>query len=90
MASKTVEKRGGSEVTKVDPADEPSAEWGWHGSFPRATRVAGVASIIFLLLMLWFTRDLIWIAQVWIWIFIAWIAIGLAMDYRKHKLSWRR
>ena len=25
----------------VDPRDEPSAEWGWHGSFPNATRIAG-------------------------------------------------
>ena len=26
----------------VDPHDEPSAEWGWHGSFPRAKIIAGV------------------------------------------------
>jgi hypothetical protein len=25
----------------VDPDEEPSAAWGWHGSFPRAGRIAG-------------------------------------------------
>jgi hypothetical protein len=36
----------------VDPRDEPSAEWGWHGSFPNATRIAGVVSAIILLVLL--------------------------------------
>ncbi|WP_214369954.1 DUF2631 domain-containing protein [Pseudonocardia sp. H11422] len=36
----------------VDPLDEPSAEWGWHGSFPNGTRIAAVATALFLLLML--------------------------------------
>ncbi|MCO1654400.1 DUF2631 domain-containing protein [Pseudonocardia humida] len=34
----------------VDPQDEPSAEWGWHGSFPKGKVAGGVVSIIFLLL----------------------------------------
>jgi hypothetical protein len=25
----------------ADPHDEPSAEWGWHGTFPVATQVFG-------------------------------------------------
>ena len=39
--------RGGAD------ADEPSAEWGWHGSFPRLTLAAGWASAaaVFLLLI---------------------------------------
>lgn len=28
-------------IHDVDPDQEPSAEWGWHGSFPRAGRAAG-------------------------------------------------
>ena len=31
-----------------DP-DAPSAEWGWHGSFPRAKIAAGVVTILVLL-----------------------------------------
>jgi len=30
----------------VDPEDEPSAEWGWHGSLPTGTIVGGVITII--------------------------------------------
>ena len=36
----------------VDPHDEPSAEWGWHGSFPNGTRIAGVVVAIILLVLL--------------------------------------
>ena len=39
-------RRGG-----VDPTDEPSAEWGWHGTFPNATRIAGVLVAILLLVL---------------------------------------
>ncbi|MCF7550134.1 DUF2631 domain-containing protein [Pseudonocardia sp. WMMC193] len=42
----------GAELAKVDPADEPSAEWGWHGEFPKATSIAGVLVAILLPLML--------------------------------------
>ena len=40
-------RRGG-----IDPHDEPSAEWGWHGSFPNGTRIAGVVVAIILLVLL--------------------------------------
>lgn len=40
-----------AERPAVDPQDEPSAEWGWHGSFPRAKIVAGVVSIIILVVL---------------------------------------
>ena len=36
----------------VDPHDEPSAEWGWHGSFPKGKIIAGVLSIILLVVFL--------------------------------------
>ena len=42
-----VARRGG-----VDPADEPSAEWGWHGSFPNALRIAGVLVAILLVVLM--------------------------------------
>lgn len=36
-----------------DPHAEPSAEWGWHGGFPRAARIGGwiLAAIMFLMLI---------------------------------------
>ena len=39
-------RRGG-----VDPHDEPSAEWGWHGSFPNGLRIAGVVVAIIILVL---------------------------------------
>jgi hypothetical protein len=46
-SSREVEKR-----SAVDPRDEPSAEWGWHGSFPKGKIIAGVISIILLIVFL--------------------------------------
>jgi Protein of unknown function (DUF2631) len=45
--SRRTARRGG-----VDPHDEPGLEWGWHGSFPNAQRIAGVVVAIVLLLLL--------------------------------------
>ncbi|HKN97646.1 MAG TPA: DUF2631 domain-containing protein [Pseudonocardiaceae bacterium] len=39
MPSSELEKRP---VQTPDPHDEPSVEWGWHGTFPRGARIAGV------------------------------------------------
>jgi len=36
----------------VDPSDEPSAEWGWHGTFPNGQRIAGVVVAIVLVLLI--------------------------------------
>jgi hypothetical protein len=44
VARTELEKRKATPAAafRVSPQEEPSAEWGWHGSFPRATLVAGV------------------------------------------------
>ncbi|MDN5932402.1 MAG: DUF2631 domain-containing protein [Pseudonocardia sp.] len=36
----------------VDPEEEPSVEWGWHGSFPRGMMIAGWVSTVIMFLML--------------------------------------
>jgi len=90
VADKAVEKRDSTEVSRVDPAEEPSAEWGWHGEYPRTTRIGGVVAIIVMLLMLWFTRGHVWEARAWLWLSMAAVAVYLIVDYRKRKLSWRR
>jgi hypothetical protein len=76
-------------LQKVDPAEEPSAEWGWHGSFPVAGPVAGVASILVLLAMLVGNHEgrienmyLIGIAAL--------IALGLVLHFVKRRNAWRR
>jgi len=43
VAGTELEKRTATAAARrVSPQDEPSAEWGWHGSFPFGTTVAGV------------------------------------------------
>ena len=58
----------------VDVHDEPSAEWGWHGSFPKAVRIAGWASTVGVFGLL---------------IGIAMIAM-LVRDQVRGRTSWRR
>lgn len=82
--SKQLEKRPG-----VDPRDEPSAEWGWHGSFPKATQAMGWLIVFVLLMMLIGNHEgnvenysLIGLALV--------VAGALLFDIRKRRTSWRR
>lgn len=46
-------RRAGNPTTQgVDPQDEPSADWGWHGSFPVAGKLAGWFTALALFAML--------------------------------------
>lgn len=73
----------------VDPQDEPSAEWGWHGSFPRAKIAGGVLSIILLVVFVFGdyqsrTQDL------WL-IGIALVLAGMIVRRAvANRHSWRR
>ena len=73
----------------VDPEDEPSAEWGWHGSFPRAKLVAGTVSILILLVFIIGpyqsrTQDLWLVGMVLV------IAFGMWRQVRAKRNAWRR
>ncbi|EIE98018.1 DUF2631 domain-containing protein [Saccharomonospora glauca] len=86
MAGKAVEKRTGSEV---DPRDEPSAEWGWHGSFPKAARIGAVAAAAIMFLMLYGnhqnrTEDVVLIVTG------VGILLGVLFDLRRSRTAWRR
>jgi hypothetical protein len=82
--SRRTARRGG-----VDPSDEPSAEWGWHGGFPNGLRIAGVVvAIVLLLLMIGPYQSRL---QDW---WIVGIALGiLALIVRgtiRRRNAWRR
>ncbi|EID53238.1 DUF2631 domain-containing protein [Saccharomonospora xinjiangensis] len=86
MAGKAVEKRTG---TEVDPRDEPSAEWGWHGSFPKATRIGAVVAAVIMFLMLIGnhpnrTEDVVLIS-----IGVG-LLLGVLFDVRRSRTAWRR
>ncbi|MGI5995493.1 DUF2631 domain-containing protein [Saccharomonospora viridis] len=86
MAGKAVEKRTG---TEVDPRDEPSAEWGWHGSFPKATRAGALVAGILMFVMLYGnhqnrTEDIVLI------VIGATLILGVLFDIRRSRTAWRR
>lgn len=71
-----------------DPHAEPSAEWGWHGGFPKAARIGGwtLAAIMFLMLI---GNHEGRIEDLWL-IVIGLIIIGiLVRDQIKRRTSWR-
>ena len=84
MAGKAIEKR-----PEVDPRDEPSAEWGWHGSFPKATRVAGWICVVVLLLMLKGNHENN-TENVWLVGLALFLAFLLVLDIRKRRTAWRK
>ncbi|WP_312869244.1 DUF2631 domain-containing protein [Amycolatopsis pithecellobii] len=89
MATKAVVKRQQSQPVKVDPRDEPSAEWGWHGSFPRASRVAGWLTVVVLLVMIYNNHENN-TENVWLVGIAVGIAIALLVDIKKRRTAWRR
>ncbi len=73
----------------VDPQDEPSAEWGWHGSLPTGTMAGGVLTIILCIAFLFGPyqshTQYLWLIGV-----IVVIIGGMVVQIRKKRNSWRR
>lgn len=84
MASKLAKKR-----PEVDPQDEPSAEWGWHGTFPKATRALGWFCAATLLIMLKGNHENN-TENVWLVGLSLGLVIMLLLDLRKRRTAWRR
>ena len=86
MAGSELEKRPAS---TVDAHDEPSAAWGWHGGFPRGTRIAGWFTAVVIFLMLIGNHrgntENLWLIGVGTAIVIALIA-----DMVRSRTAWRR
>lgn len=74
---------------QVDPRDEPSAEWGWHGSFPKATQAMGW-SIVLMMLAMVIGNHVGNVENFWLIGIAATIAGMLVADVRRRRLSWRR
>ncbi len=75
--------------TGVDPEEEPSAEWGWHGTFPKGQLIAGwVATAIILVMLIGNhqgrTEDLWLIGTAIV------MAAGLVWHTVNKRNSWRR
>ena len=73
----------------VDPRDEPSAEWGWHGGFPHGELIAGWSVVVILLLFLLGNHEGR-TEDIWLIGFAAVMAVGLVMHSVRRRNSWRR
>ncbi|MHA6800821.1 DUF2631 domain-containing protein [Bounagaea algeriensis] len=92
MANTELEKKP-SEA--IDPAEEPSVEWGWHGGFPKGTQIAGWFCTAAMLLMLIGNHQGVLmtgqmkVAEYFLIIIAAFMVLGLLVDLRRKKKSWR-
>ena len=89
MASESREVERRIPAGAVDPVDEPSAEWGWHGGFPKGTVAGGVVTIILCLAFMigpyqTSTQDL-WLVGV-----VVVIIAGTIAQVIHKRNSWRR
>lgn len=89
MAGKAVEKQQRADVSAVDPRDEPSAEWGWHGSFPKGSRIAGWFSAFALFIMLIGNHKTM-MEDLWLIGLGSALVIALLVGMRRRRTAWRR
>ncbi|MGH3627251.1 MAG: DUF2631 domain-containing protein [Sciscionella sp.] len=92
MASTDLEKHSNGvqpySATNVDERDEPSARWGWHGTFPKGALLGGIAVILILVGMLTESREG-HISDIYL-VVIALIMLGLIVRKQARKrTSWR-
>jgi len=73
----------------VDPDDEPSVDWGWHATFPKATIAAGVISAIALVVML-IGHPTSWTETLYMVIPAVAVLIGVVYSIMRRRNSWRR
>jgi hypothetical protein len=75
-------------VRTPDPADEPSAEWGWHGRLPMGARIGGVFVVITLFGMLIGNQQ--GHVEDWFLVFTGVLFIGLLLwGGRRNRGPWR-
>lgn len=85
----------GSQLVKrpknaVGPHEEPSAEWGWHGRFPRGREIGGWITVIGLFAMAFIGNHVAETERLWlIGLGVALIA-GLVWSRVRQRTAWRR
>ena len=82
-------EHGPAVVATRDPHAEPSAEWGWHGTFPRTARIGGWAIAAILLLMM-IGNHQGRVEELWLVGLALVVVIVLVWDQMRRRTSWRR
>lgn len=86
MADKAVEKH--NPRTEVSPEDEPSAEWGWHGRFPKITR-GGALFAAFAMFIMLIGNHQNRTEDIWLIIIGSVLVVGVLYDIGRRRTHWR-
>lgn len=73
----------------VDPHDEPSAEWGWHGTFPKGIKIAGWLSVLATFSLL-IGNHHGRVENIWVIAFGVGLALLLIWEQVRSRTSWRK
>ncbi len=87
MAGSQLQKRP---KNAVDPHEEPSAQWGWHGRFPRGRQLGGWFTVVALVAMAFLGNEIAPTERLWLLGITALLVAGLIGERVLQRTSWRR
>jgi len=87
VAGGALEKRPSN---AVDPHEEPSAAWGWHGRFPRGREIGGWITVIAFVAMAFVGNHVAETERLWLLGISALLIIVLIGTRVRQRTSWRR
>lgn len=87
MAGGALEKRS---KNAVDPYEEPSAEWGWHGRFPRGREIGGWITVIAFVAMAFIGNHVAQTERLYLLGISLLLIIVLIGTRVRQRTSWRR
>jgi hypothetical protein len=87
VAGSQLEKRA---KNAVDPHEEPSAAWGWHGSFPRGREIGGWITAIAMFAMAFIGNHVAETERLWLLGIGAFLVIYLIWARVRQRTAWRR
>ena len=87
MAGSQLEKRT---ANAVDPHEEPSAEGGWHGRFPRGREIGGWFTVVAFIAMAFVGNHVAETERLWLLGIAAFLIIVLIGERVRQRTAWRR
>lgn len=87
MAGSQLQKRS---KNAVDPHEEPSAEWGWHGRFPRGREIGGWITVIGMFVMAFVGNHVAETERLWLLGIGLTLLVILVAERVRQRTSWRR
>jgi hypothetical protein len=76
-------------VQTPDPHDEPSVEWGWHGTLPKGAQIAGWLVVI-LCFAMFIGNQVGHVEDIFLGLTGVIMILILLLTARRHRRTWRR